>query len=386
MTGTGDGRVAIMTPRLFDGHAMRGAAAVLMERGRIAAVGAPGDVPDGMQVHALPHGALLAPGLIDVQVNGGGGVLLNDDPTPQAMAAIARAHRRYGTTGLLPTLISDTREVMARAVDAAREGVRHPGVLGLHVEGPFFNPARKGIHRADMIRRAEPADVEILAGMADLPSAIVTLAPEMAAEGVVRDLARCGVRICAGHTEASASQIQAAIADGLTGVTHLFNAMAPMTARVPGVAGTALTDPRLFVGIIGDLVTVGPAMLDLAVRAIGPERLMLVTDAMPSIGSSSERFMLMGREIVLRDGMLVGPDGTLAGAHCGMIDTVRNAVAVTGASLRDALAMASRTPAAFLGLSASHGRVAPGYAADLVALDPALGVIGTWIGGEWEAA
>jgi N-acetylglucosamine-6-phosphate deacetylase len=379
-------RSAVVAARLFDGDLMRGPAALLLEQGRIAAIGAPGDVPGGMPVHRLPDEALLAPGLIDVQVNGGGGVLLNDDPSPAAMAAIARAHRRFGTTGLLPTLISDTRDVMAAAVRAGRAGVAHPGVLGVHIEGPFFNPARKGVHRADMIRRPEPEDLEILSDLAGLPAGVVTLAPEMAPPGFVAGLAARGIRVSAGHSEASAADMAAAIGDGLTGVTHLFNAMAPMTARVPGLAGTALTDPRLFVGIIGDAVTVVPTMLDLAVRAIGPQRLMLVTDAMPSVGSGSDRFVLMGREIVLRDGVLVAPDGTLAGAHLGLIEAVRHAVNHTGASLRDALAMASRTPAAFLGLGASHGRIAKGYAADLIALDARLEVLGTWIGGAWEAA
>jgi N-acetylglucosamine-6-phosphate deacetylase len=182
------------------------------------------------------------------------------------------------------------------------------------------------------------------------------------------------------------AQVRAAMAEGLSGVTHLFNAMAPMTARVPGLAGTALTDPGLFVGLIADGLTVGPALFDLAVRAIGPSRLMLVTDAMPSVGAPSDRFMLMGREIVLRDGILLAPDGTLAGAHLGQDEAVRNAVTLTGASLRDALAMASRTPATFLGLAGSHGRIAPSCVADLVALDPALQVLGTWIGGVWETA
>ena len=384
--GAGEARFAIVTPRLFDGDRLRGPAAVLVEAGRIVAVGMPGDVPGAMPVHRLPDGALLAPGFIDVQVNGGGGVLLNDEPTADGMAAIARAHRRHGTTGLLPTLISDTPEVMAAAVAAARDGVRHPGVLGLHVEGPFFNPLRKGVHRADMIRPPQPADLEILAGLAGLPAAVVTLAPEMAPAGFVAGLTRHGIRVCAGHSEASAAQVRAAMAEGLSGVTHLFNAMAPMTARVPGLAGTALTDPGLFVGLIADGLTVGPALFDLAVRAIGPSRLMLVTDAMPSVGAPSDRFMLMGREIVLRDGILLAPDGTLAGAHLGLDEAVRNAVALTGASLRDALAMASRAPAAFLGLAGSHGRIAPAFVADLVALDPALQVLGTWIAGTWEAA
>ena len=384
--GAGEARFAIVTPRLFDGDRLRGPAAVLVEAGRIVAVGMPGDVPGAMPVHRLPDGALLAPGFIDVQVNGGGGVLLNDEPTADGMAAIARAHRRHGTTGLLPTLISDTPEVMAAAVAAAREGVRHPGVLGLHVEGPFFNPLRKGVHRADMIRPPMSADLEILSGLAGLPAAVVTLAPEMAPAGFVAGLTRHGIRVCAGHSEASAAQVRAAMAEGLSGVTHLFNAMAPMTARVPGLAGTALTDPGLFVGLIADGLTVGPPMFDLAVRAIGPSRLMLVTDAMPSVGSPSDRFMLMGREIVLRDGILLAPDGTLAGAHLGLDEAVRNAIALTGASLRDALAMASRTPASFLGLAGSHGRIAPAFAADLVALDPALRVLGTWIAGIWQAA
>lgn len=377
---------AIRTPLLFDGETLEKDRMVLLDGGRIVAAVPAGDPPAGVAVTDLPEGALLAPGFVDVQVNGGGGVLFNDDPSPAGAAAIVAAHRRHGTTGSLPTLITDHPEVLAACLANAPAIASVPGVLGLHLEGPFVNPARKGVHREDLIRRPGAADLEALAGLAHAGRSMVTLAPERMPDGFVRALARHGVRISIGHSEASAEAVEAAVRDGATAVTHLFNAQSPVQARAPGVVGAAMASGALFVGIIADGLHVHPASLKAAFRAIGPDRLMLVTDAMPSVGAASDRFRLMGREVRLENGRLTTADGTLAGAHLGMDEAVRNAVSMMGASLAQALVMASRTPARFLGLADSHGRVAPGYAADLVALDADVRTTGTWIGGRHEEA
>ena len=378
--------LAIHTPRLFDADGFTDDRVVVVENGRIVAVTPGREAPPLVPLHVLPPGTLLAPGFIDVQVNGGGGVLLNDAPTPAGAAAIVDAHRRHGTTGCLPTLITDRPEVLAALLAAAADIVRLPGVLGLHVEGPFINPARKGVHREDYIRVPTQADGEALADLAKAGRSQVTLAPERMPPGFVRRLADAGVRISIGHSEATAEDVARAVDDGATGVTHLFNAQSQMVGRAPGIVGAAMASDRLFAGIIPDGLHVHPVNLKAAFRAIGPERLMIVTDAMSSVGASGDRFMLMGREVTLTPRGLVTADGTLAGAHVGMNEAVRNAVVMMGATLAQALVMASLTPARYLGLDASHGRIRPGYAADMVALDPALDVVGTWIGGDWRPA
>lgn len=372
---------AVLAPRLFDGAAMRGPAALLHRAGRIVGVAEPGAVPDGAVRHELPPGALLAPGFIDVQVNGGGGVLLNDAPTPAGMRAIIAAHRPFGTTGLLPTLITDDRAVMVRAVAAARDMAGQPGFLGLHLEGPFLNPERKGVHRAEYMVTPGDADLDLLG-----QAALVTLAPERVPSGFIRKLRQRGPRIAAGHTMATAAQMKAAVEEGLTGVTHLYNAMPPLSGRAPGPIGAGFADERLVAGIICDGLHVDPLNVRAAWRAMGAARLMLVTDAMPLVGAAATGFNLLGRDVALVDGRLVLADGTLAGAHLDMAAAVRNAISLAGLPLGDALAMASATPAAFLGQGHVRGRLAPGLAADLVALDAALGVLGTWVAGEHQAA
>lgn len=377
--------LAIRTPRLFDADGFSDDRIVLVDGGRILSVG-PGDsAPALVPLHELPPGTLLAPGFIDVQVNGGGGVLLNDDPTPAGMAAIVDAHRRHGTTGCLPTLITDRPEVLAALLSVGPEAMGVRGVLGLHVEGPFINPARKGVHREDYIRLPTPDDVDALATLASVGRSQVTLAPERMPAGVVRRLAAAGLRVSIGHSEATADDVARACDDGATGVTHLFNAQSQMVGRAPGVVGATMASDRLFAGIIPDGLHVDPLCLRAAFRAMGPDRLMIVTDAMSSVGAVGTRFTLMGREVMLTPRGLATADGTLAGAHIGMNEAVRNAIAMMGATLAEALVMASLTPARYLGLDGTHGRIRPGFVADLVALTPGLDVVGTWIAGEWRA-
>jgi N-acetylglucosamine-6-phosphate deacetylase len=198
---------------------------------------------------------------------------------------------------------------------------------------------------------------------------------------MIDELIGAGLRIAAGHSDVSAAEIGKAVDRGVSGVTHLFNAMSQMNAREPGLVGAALEDDRLFAGIICDGIHVDRAGLRVAFRCKGRDRLMLVTDAMPLVGTNDRQFMLQGRQITLHNNRLTGPDGTLAGAHLTMIEAVRNAVAMLDISLVDALIMASRTPAAFLGLESELGRIAPGYRADFVAFNPNFEVVGTWIGG-----
>ena len=328
-------------------------------------------------------GRLLLPGFIDTQVNGGGGKLFNDDPSVETIRTIAAAHRRFGTTGLLPTLISDDLSVVERgiaAVDAAIEaGV--PGVLGVHVEGPFLSPARHGIHLKSKLRRLEDDYIDLLAS-ARHGRTLVTLAPECATPAQVARLVAAGVIVAAGHSDADYATVRAAIDAGLSGFTHLFNAMSQLANRAPGMVGAALEDDTTYAGIIADGHHLHDATLRVAVRAKGQHRLMLVTDAMPSVGSDETRFVLQGREI-WRDGdTLHGEDGVLAGSTLTMSGAVKGMVERGRVPLAAAVTMASATPAAFLGLGHHIGTIAAGMRADLVLIDDDYAVRETWIGGE----
>jgi len=375
---------AVLADRVFDGHAWYAEAAVLIRDGRIVGLRSWGEVPPDWPQMRLQAGAFLAPGFIDLQVNGGGGILLNDQPTPDGMRAIARAHRHFGTTACLPTLITDTREQVRTAIATARSIGGRDGVLGLHLEGPFISPRRPGVHRPDRIAKPGARDLEELCELAGAGRSLVTLAPECVPAGFVRTLTSSGVRISIGHSEAPAAAVMQAVADGATGVTHLFNAMPPLSARDPGIIGAALAERRLTAGLIVDGIHVDPVSVRAAFAAKGPDRIALVTDAMPTVGTSLDRFELVGRTIKLADGRLTTEEGTLAGAHLDMASAVRNAVRLAQLPLEDALRAASLTPARFLGLDNERGALIPGARADLVALTQELKVVATWLDGSTD--
>lgn len=326
-------------------------------------------------------GGWLLPGFIDTQVNGGGGVLFNDQVDVDAIAAIGAAHARFGTTAFLPTLISDTPAQIAAAmaaVDAAIEqGV--PGVIGIHIEGPFINEVKRGIHEAHRIRRLD-ADTLATLTAPHRGRVMLTLAPELCDEEDIRTLIRHGVIVSAGHSDASYDEAQRAIGAGLSGFTHLFNAMSPLHHRAPGAVGAAF-DSDSYCGLIVDDVHLHPAVVRLAIKAKGIDRIMLVTDAMPSVGTNDSEFTLQGKRIAVKDGVCIFEDGTLAGTHLDMAAALRKTVEVTGLPVTDVAAMASATPAAFLSLQGSRGAIAPGQRADWVWLGGELDPRATWIGG-----
>ncbi|MBB6425288.1 N-acetylglucosamine-6-phosphate deacetylase [Sphingopyxis sp. JAI128] len=338
--------------------------------------------------HAAAHheidldGGWLLPGFVDTQVNGGGGVLFNDQVDVEAIAAIGAAHARFGTTAFLPTLISDTPAQIAAAlaaVDAAIErGV--PGVVGIHIEGPFINEVKRGIHEAHRIRRLD-ADTLATLTAPHRGRVMLTLAPELCDEEDIRALVRHGVIVSAGHSDATYDEAQRAIAAGLSGFTHLFNAMSPLHHRGPGAVGAAF-DSDTYCGLIVDDVHLHPAVVRLAVHAKGKERIMLVTDAMPSVGTNVSEFTLQGKRIAVKDGVCIFEDGTLAGTHLDMASALRKTIEVTGLSVPDVSAMASATPAAFLSLGNRIGAIAAGRRADWVWLGAALETRATWIDGQ----
>jgi N-acetylglucosamine-6-phosphate deacetylase len=356
--------------------------AVLLDGARIAAV-LPASDPRVRDVpqHDL-RGATLLPGFIDVQVNGGGGVLFNDAPTVETIRQIGVGHRRYGTTGFLPTLISDDAGVMRAALAAVEQALAEgvPGLLGIHLEGPYLAPARKGVHDPKFFRVPDADELALLCAP-HRGVRLITLAPDQMPAASIRALAASGVIVCAGHTAADYATTRAALDAGVRGFTHLFNAMTPFGSREPGVVGAALDDAESWCGIIADGHHVHPASLRVAIAAKARGKMVLVTDAMPPVGADSPAYQLNGETIIVKDGVCQTASGTLAGSALDMAGAVRNAVEMLQLPLDEAARMASTYPADFLGLGASHGRIAAGYQADLVALDANYRVRRSWIAG-----
>ncbi len=371
---------AVAASRVFDGALLRDNAAVVIDGTRIAAIVARSELPATMSVHELADGAWLAPGFIDIQVNGGGDVLFNATPTAEGVRAIVAAHRKHGTTALLPTLISDSLATM-RAALAAIEALidGEPGVLGIHLEGPFLAPEKAGVHNVAALRRPTAEDLAAITA-SRRGVTVVTLAPEQVPQHCIEKLAAAGVRVALGHSLATYAETKAAMGEGLSGFTHLFNAMRPLAAREPGPIAAALESSDAWYGLIVDGVHVAPPMLRLALRGAG--RPILVSDAMPPVGGAKRSFALYGDTIAVRDGRCTRADGTLAGAYLDMASAVRNCVRLCAVPLTDALRFATKNPAEFLGLGGVLGRLAPGLRADMVALDPAtVDVMDCWVAG-----
>jgi len=373
--------LAFRNGRVLTGSGFETRATVLVENGRIVAI-LQGDAPVDAEVVDL-RGGFLAPGFIDLQVNGGGGALFNNDTSIDAIATIGRAHRKYGTTGFLPTLISDDAAVMARAIDAVRDAIAQhvPGVLGIHLEGPYLAHARKGTHDAGKFRVPD-ADEVAMATALDNGVTFITLAPERVPVQVIRAMVERGAIVAAGHTAGSYDETRAGIDAGISGFTHLYNAMTPLQGREPGVVGAALDDAGAWCGAIVDGVHVHPASLRVAIKAKPRGKVFLVTDAMPMVGADDPSFDLYGETIAAVDGVVRNAAGALAGSALDMATAVRNTVNLLGLPLDEACRMAAQYPAEFIGLGGTHGRIAPGYRADLVLLDHDLRVRGTWIAGE----
>ena len=310
------------------------------------------------------HYDIIAPGFIDLQINGAGGVLFNDSPDQPGLRQMIAGARQGGTCHLLPTFITAEGDGYLKAMEAV-SGFDGPDVLGLHLEGPFLSPEKPGIHPVDAIRKITGADVEALCWFDR--RLLLTLAPEEVGANLLSQLHESDIIIFSGHSNSDSETIEKTFKTGLSGITHLFNACSQMTARAPGVVGAALSHHSLFAGIIADGIHVHPTALMLAARAMDG-RLFLVTDAMPTYGSDQDGFSLGGRRIELVNGRLQASDGTLAGAHLGLDEAVRNMVTLAGVSLPRALDMASGIPAAVLKLTDSYGLIAAGRPASLTCL------------------
>ena len=375
---------AITGARIFDGHAWHDDAALLLEFGQVTAIVRSVDIPANTgRVHL--DGGVVVPGFIDLQVNGGGGALLNEVPTLEGIRTICAAHAQFGTTALLPTLITDTPEVGRQAVDAGKAAAeaRVPGFLGLHLEGPHLSIARKGAHDPTLIRPMSDADLDqIIYARSVLPNLLLTVAAETVPAARIAQLVHAGAVVSIGHSDSSLATVNAAAAAGASMATHLFNAMSQLGNREPGVVGAVLQHGSLFAGLIADGIHVDPVTIAIALRAkTGPARIFLVTDAMSLTGTDEASFTLNGREIIRADGALRLADGTLAGADLTMIDAILYMHRVIGLDFEEAIRMASLYPAEAMRLDATHGHLAPGTVANFVHLSDHHAIRSTWIDG-----
>lgn len=371
---------ALTAKRIFDGAHFHGDSALLIEDGQIRALVPRDEAPSQARLDER-HFACLVPGFVDWQVNGGGGALFNETPTAAAAGAIARAHLRYGTTALLPTVITDAPYVTDAAAEAIRQALADgvPGVVGVHFEGPHLSIEKRGVHEPRFIRPMETADMERVT-RSGMGTVVTTVAPENVEIAQIKALADAGVVVSIGHTDAGYEVARSAFAAGARAVTHLFNAMAPLHQREPGLIGAAMENPEIWCGLIADGHHVHPAILQMLFSAGPLGRLTLVTDAMSSVGSASDDFLLNGRLVKRENGRLTVADGTLAGSDLDMLSAVKYAVTRCRVPLSSALQMATRNPADMLRLP-THGRLTPGARADILALSETLDLEAIWLGG-----
>jgi N-acetylglucosamine-6-phosphate deacetylase len=362
-------RLAVRAERWCDGEVMRHPASLLIADGVVVDVAPAGEAPPGWTVVEPPPGTVMAPGFVDLQVNGGGDRLFNDAPTADTLAVMAGAHRRAGTAAIFATLITDRPERRQAALDLFRDGPP-PGVAGLHLEGPFINPRRAGIHPRAFASSPTADDVAAITAVAAHVPVMVTLAPEIVSPAAIATLVAAGVTVALGHSDADAATVLRAVDAGARVVTHLYNAMSQLQARAPGLVGATLADPRLAAGLILDGMHVNPISARAALAVLGPDRLFLVSDAMPTVGGDARRFDLLGTPVTLADGRLTGPDGTLAGAHLALGDALVNAMAMLELPLVTALRLVTATPARVVGIHPRRGAIAVGAIADFVALEP----------------
>lgn len=375
---------ALVNCKVFTGTAVEHNKAVLISGNRIRGLLPRCDVPSDIPQRDL-KGWSVASGFIDVQVNGGGGVLFNEMPTIKGIKAIADAHRRFGTTNLLPTYITGPNEGMQQAASAVAQCIESDcvrGVLGIHFEGPFIATGKAGIHDPAFIRCPQDTDLNTVCSL-DRGVTLITVAPEVVDPNTIRRLCRHGIVVSLGHTDATYEVASAAFSAGARGATHLYNAMSPLTARAPGMVGAALDSRDAWAAVIADGHHVNFAALRVALRTKGCGKVLLVTDAMPPVGSSQSSFRLGPYDVWVHNGRCVTSDGRLAGSALDMATAVRNCIQRLGVPEDEALRMASTYPAEFLGLGKELGHIAENYRANLVVLTSQIAVMAVVVEGEF---
>ena len=376
---------AIIGCDIFDGEKTHCNVALLYSGEAVSGIVSKTDIPAECNITEL-DGGLLAPGFVDLQVNGGGGVLLNEQPDVEGIRTICATHAQFGTTGMLPTLITDRPEITTRAIQAGIEAHRQsvPGFLGLHLEGPHLSIAKKGAHDPAFIRPMNDDDLkQLLDAAKSLPCLMITIASESVRNEQIAQLAQAGIVVSLGHSNASFQQANAAIDAGAKCVTHLYNAMSPLGHQEPGMVGAALVRGEVYTGLIADGHHVMPAAIKVALAAKnGPGEIFLVTDAMSTIGTELKSFTLNGRIILRECGRLVLEDGTLAGADLDMGSAVRFMHHTIDVSEIDALRMASLYPAQCIGSADNHGHLRAGAYANFIQFDGDLNINQVWQNGE----
>ena len=374
---------ALSNCKIYTGSDVLTDHAVVVENGLIKQVCPVAELPDGVEVRDL-DGANLSPGFIDLQLNGCGGVMLNDEITAETMQIMHRANLKSGCTSFLPTLITSSDEDMRAVITAAREyhNQYQNQSLGLHLEGPYLNVAKKGIHSVDHIRKSDSEMIDLICENRDLV-AKVTLAPELNDPEHIERLHKAGVVVSIGHTNATYAEARKGFESGITFATHLFNAMTPMVGREPGVVGAIYDTPEVYAGIIADGFHVDYANIRIAHKIKG-EKLVLVTDATAPAGADMEYFIFVGKKVYYRDGKCVDENGTLGGSALTMIEAVQNTVEHAGIALDEALRMATLYPATAMGVEDKLGRIKKGMVANLAVFDRDFNVKATVVNGQYE--
>ena len=361
--------------RFYDDHAL------LVEGKSIVDIVDKNNTPDNFNKIELDQG-ILAPGFIDLQVNGGGGVLFNNSPNKESLNTIIKAHQYFGTTSIMPTVISDSLEVLEQCIKTVTEEIKNnSSLLGIHIEGPFFNTKYRGVHQKQYISAINSDYLNLFESLKGFP-VMLTLAPECISSQQLKHLTSLGIKTLAGHSDATYDELDDAIKNGLDGFTHLFNAMGQISAREPGVVGSALHFENTFASIIVDLHHVHPSLIQLAYQLKPTGKLFFISDSMATINHGKPSFELYDEVVNESDGRLVNSEGKLAGSSITQIDAVKNAYQKCNIPLNQALAMASRYPAEYLGIENHLGSLKPGYRADLVHFDSNFKVHNVWVSGK----
>jgi N-acetylglucosamine-6-phosphate deacetylase len=367
---------------IFTGEEVLTSHALIIDKDQVSEIIDVDDIPESITNRYDLKGNMLVPGFIDLQVNGGGGIMFNSEPNVETIKRMVQGHQRFGTTGMMPTLITTSFEEMEKAISAVEQAISEniPGVLGIHLEGPFLSEVKKGAHDASKFCTIDEKGFAIMTS-ARLGKTIVTIAPELTDDDTISSLNKKGIIICAGHTNANYQQTMQAIDAGLHGFTHLYNAMTPLESRMPGMVGAAISDERTWFGIIADGYHMHSSAFKIAVKAKQQGGAILVTDAMATVGSFSDTFILDNEEIKSINGKCVNSSGSLAGSDLNMNQAVKNAISFANISWQEAVRMASLYPAKALGLDHVYGKIKKGYKANFLILNDELDVRSTWING-----
>ena len=372
---------ALIGAQLFSGKEFFDNRALLIDGENIIDIINEHDIPKNFEIQKL-NGGILSPGFIDLQVNGGGGKLFNNSPDKESLNTIIEAHQHFGTTSIMPTVISDSLNVLKKCTTTISEAIENnKSLLGVHIEGPFFNVKYRGVHQKQYINTINSDYLNLFENLKDFP-VMLTLAPECISTKQLKHLKSLGFKILAGHTDASYDQLEEAIKYGLDGFTHLFNAMGQISAREPGVVGSALTFDNTAASVIVDLHHVHPSLIQMAYKQKPQGKLFFVSDSMATIHHGEPSFELYDEIVSESKGRIINSEGKLAGSSITQIDAIKNAYQSCNIPLNEALAMASRYPAEYLGVANYLGSLKSGYRADLTHFDLDFQVQNVWVAGK----